>query len=488
MLKLSCKPPVAPQGVNHGFILMKSIKFKIKRQLTAEESAAFRIVKKLQEAGFETYLAGGAVRDLYLKKEAHDIDIATSAKPEDVKKLFETSREQGKSFGILVVKDGGLEFEVATFRVDIGTADHRRPARIEFTSAENDAKRRDFTINALFYDPVKAEIIDFTGGIEDLKSKIIRFVGLPKWRIDEDYLRMLRAVRFTHRLGFALDFEAAEAIKKEAKNINKISAERIREELSAILCGHHPAHALMQMESLGLLKEILPELIQLRGVAQPPEFHREGDVWIHTLMAMESLGNPPAGGPSAELAWTVLLHDIAKPQTQGFRDHPKSKITFFEHDEESAKMAEKILNRLKFSGEFIDACTWAISQHMRIIHAFRGMSERKQKKLFTHPHIDLLLDLTKADLGASLRPDMKADLSMYEEALKKKGKFEKEATDEEKQQVKKFTLVTGKDIMEILKIKSGPKVGEIKSNIEASYLDGKISTRDEALKMIEEFK
>jgi len=471
------------------------MKFKIERRLTAEEAAAFRIVKKLQEAGFETYIAGGAVRDLYLKKEAHDIDIATAAKPGDIKKIFHESYDRGKAFGVKAIKINDFEFEVATFRVDIGTADHRRPTRVEFTSAENDAKRRDFTINALFYDPTKLEIIDFVGGLEDLKNKIIRFVGLAKWRIDEDYLRMLRAVRFTHRLGFALDFEAARAIKKEAKNINQISAERIREELSAIICGPHPAHALMQMESLGLLKEILPELIQLRGVKQPPEFHSEGDVWIHTLMAMEKLKNPSASVPSApkepplgaELAWTVLLHDIAKPQTQGFRDHPKSKITFFEHDEESAKMARQILNRLKFSREFIDACAWAISQHMRIIHAFRGMSERKQKRLFTYPHIQLLLDLTRVDLASSLRPDLKADLSMYKRAVKKKEKFEKEATDEEKQQVKKFTLITGKDIMEILKIPAGPKVGEIKTKIEASFLDDKISTRDEALKMIKEF-
>lgn len=462
---------------------MKEIEFKISREISAEEREAFEIVKKLQQAGFETYIAGGAVRDLYLSKDAHDIDIATAAKPEDIEKIFQESYDRGKAFGVKAIKVGDFEFEIATFRVDIGTADHRRPAKVEFTSAENDAKRRDFTINALFYDPVKSEIKDFVGGLDDLKNKIVRFVGLPEWRIEEDYLRMLRAIRFTHRLGFALDFEAAKAIKKEAEKIAKISAERIRDELTAIITGPQRQQALMQMESLGLLRIILSELVVLRGVAQPPEFHSEGDVWIHTLLAMESLENP-----SAELAWTVLLHDVAKPQTQGFREHPKSKITFFEHDAESAKTARKILNRLKFSNEFIDACVWAISQHMRIIHAFSGMSERKQKRLFTHPHIQLLLDLTKADLGASLRPDLKADLSMYGEALKKKEKFEKEATTEEKEQVKKFTLITGQDIMKILKIPSGPEVGEIKNKIETAYLDGKISTRDEALKMIKESK
>ncbi len=457
------------------------IQFKLKRKPTSEEAAAFEIVKKLQEAGFETYIAGGAVRDFYLGNVAHDIDIATAAKPEVIEKLFPKSYNRGKAFGVKAIKDGDFEFEVATFRVDIGTTDHRRPASVEFTTAENDAKRRDFTINALFYDPKKSQILDFVGGLEDLKNKIVRFVGLPKWRIDEDYLRMLRAIRFTHRLGFALDFEAAKEIKKEAKNINKISTERIRDELTAIITGPQRQQALMQMESLGLLKVILPELLALRDVAQPPEFHSEGDVWIHSLIALESLNEP-----SAELAWTVLLHDIAKPQTQAFREHPKSKITFFEHDEESAKKAREILGRLRFSNEFIDACVWAISQHMRIIHAFQGMGERKQKRLFTHPHIELLLNLTRADLTASLRPNLKADLSMYNEALKKKQEFEKEASDEEKQQIKKFTLVTGQDIMEILKIPAGPKVGEIKNKIEQAYLEGKISTREEALKMIKD--
>ena len=459
----------------------KIIEFKINRQLTEEEAAAFGVVKKLQQAGFETYLAGGAVRDLYLKKEAHDIDIATSAKPEEIQKIFSDARGQGKAFGVLVIKKGDYEYEIATFRTDIGIADHRRPEKIEFTTAQNDAGRRDFTINALFYDPVKSQIIDFVGGMQDLKNKLVRFVGVPGFRIDEDYLRMLRAVRFTHRLGFALDNDSAKVIKENADKICEISAERIRDELTNIIIRPNRHLALMQMESLGLLSAILPEVSALRGVSQPPEFHREGDVWIHTLLAIETLSEP-----SGELAWTVLLHDVAKPQTQGFRDHPKSKITFFEHDEESAKMAREILGRLKFSNDFIDASTWAISQHMRIVHVFRGMSERKQKRLFTHSYIELLLDLTKADLGASLRPDLKADLSMYEEAVKKKEQFEKQANEEEKQQVKKFTLITGQDIMEILKITSGPKVGEIKGKIEEAYLAGKISTREEAIKMIKE--
>lgn len=463
--------------------MLTTIDFKIKGPLTALAKAAFEVVKTMQKAGFETYIAGGAVRDFYLGREVHDIDIATSAKPEEIKKIFKESYDRGKAFGVVAVQDGDFEFEVATFRTDIGIADHRRPEKIEFTTAQKDALRRDFTINGLFYDPVAEVIIDFIGGIKDIKAKIIRFINEPKERIEEDYLRMLRAVRFGFRLDFNLDKAAEEAIRKNAAKILEISAERIREELTAIITGPHRQKALIELESLGLTRAILPELEKLKGVRQPPEFHSEGDVWTHTLMAMSLLSEP-----RAELAWTVLLHDIAKPETQGFREHPKSKITFFEHDVCSAEAAERILERLKFGNVFIDACCWAISQHMRIIHAFRGMSERKQKRLFTHPNIDLLLDLTYADLAASLRPNGKADLRMYKEAVKKKERFEKEVADEEKQQIKKFDLITGNDIMKILKISSGPEVGEIKSKIEEKFLEGKISTRADALKMLEGYK
>lgn len=461
------------------------IPFKITRALASEEEAAFRIVKKLQKNGFETYIAGGAVRDLYLGNVAHDIDIATAAKPEEVKKLFPTSYGRGKAFGVVAVKPSkDLEFEVATFRIDLGIADHRRPAQVKFTTAENDARRRDFTINALFFDPVKSQIIDFVGGVKDLKNKLIRFVGVAENRIDEDYLRMLRAIRFTHRLNFALDFEDAKAIKAQGQKIIQISQERVRDELTLIITGNKRENALMQLESLGLLRIILPEVQALRDVFQPPEFHHEGDVWIHTLLGMGSLENP-----SAELAWTVLLHDVGKPATAGRRDVPgKTKIIFFEHEQKSVEIAKKILESLRFSNDFINDISWAISQHMRIINAFRGMTERKQKKLFTDPNINLLLDLTKADLMASLRPGGKIDLSLYQDSLAKKAKFEKETTKEETQQIKKFSLITGDDIMKILKIPAGPKIGKIKSKIEEAYFAGKISTRKEALAMIKKIK
>jgi len=462
----------------------KIYEFKILRPLTKEEEKAVNILNKLKNASYETYFAGGAVRDELLNITAHDIDIVTAAKPLEVKKIFPKSYDRGKQFGVMAVIFDDHEFEIATFRSDLGIADHRHPRKIEFVDAKRDAQRRDFTINGLFYDPKNQQIIDYVGGVEDLKNKKLRFIGDPNERIAEDYLRMLRAVRFATRFGFALDKKGSEAIKLFAKKIEKISAERIRDELSKILINKNRVKAIELLDELGILKHILPELELLKGVAQPPEFHSEGDVWAHTMLALEQLPDLC----SEELAWTVLLHDIAKPETQGFRDHPKSKITFFEHDVLSARKAQEILERLKFSSDFIEKVTWSIAQHMRIIHAFGNMSDRKKQQIFMNPNIDLLLEHTRADLLASVRKDGGANLSMYENAIKLRKEIAKKISEEEKVRVKNFTLITGKDIMDILKISPGPKVGEIKTKIEQAYLDGQISTRQEAIKMIKESK
>jgi poly(A) polymerase len=246
--------------------------------------------------------------------------------------------------------------------------------------------------------------------------------------------------------------------------------------------------AIELLSELNLLKEILPEIEKLKGVSQPPEFHSEGDVWTHTLLALENINNLPKKDISEELVWTVLLHDTGKPETQGFRTVTgKSSITFFEHDVRSAEIAEVVLKRLHFSHHFIGSITWAISQHMRIVNAFRGMSERKIKKLFSDQNIQLLLNLTFADLSASLRPAGIPEMEMYESSKKLMEKFEKDP-ETEKAQIKKFTLVTGADILEKLKIQPGPEIGKIKKEIEQAYLDGKISTRKDALEMLEGYK
>ncbi len=461
------------------------IKFEIKRKLTDEEIGAIKIVKTLQKSSFEAYFAGGAVRDELLGLAAHDIDIATDAKPEEIKKLFSKSYDRGKDFGVVAVKLDKAEFEVATFRSDIGTTDHRRPQKIKFVSAKEDALRRDFTINGLFYDPVNSEIIDFVQGLKDLKRKIICFIGIPDERLEEDYLRMLRAVRFASRLNFKIEEKSRKAIAKNADKITQISAERIRDEINKIFTNKNRVWAIKELDNIGLLTEILPELLKCKNVPQPLEFHGEGDVWTHIMLALNNIEE----NSSEEFIWAVLLHDIAKPETLGFRSQiGKTSITFFDHDIRSAEMAKKILSRLRFSHHFIKNITWAISQHMRIINAFRGMSVRKQEKLFSDPNIKLLLDLTKADLSASLRPNGKPEMKMYEDAVALKEKFEKEATELEKKQVKKFDLVSGFDIMKVLSIKPSPEVGEVRADIEQQFLDGRINTRDEALEVLEKMK
>jgi len=460
-------------------------KFEIEREKTLEEQTALKIIETLKKANFEAFWAGGAVRDLVLKKELHDIDIATSAKPDQVKKIFPNSYDKGRSFGVVAVREGELEFEVTTFRQDVGISDHRHPAKIAFATAEGDAKRRDFTINGLFYDPMSGEIIDYVDGLTDLKRATIKFIGRPQDRIKEDYLRLIRAVRFATRLDFKIEPESKKAIKENAEKIAEVSSERIRDELSKMLLNERRSEALKMLSELNLLKTILPEVEGLKNVAQPPEFHHEGDCFLHTLLALENIGETQ----SEELVWCVLLHDIAKPETKGFRSQiGKTSITFFDHDIKSAEKAEEILTRFKFSKSFIEAVFWAISQHMRIINAFRGMGERKQKKLFCDDNIELLLNLTRADLSASLRPNNLPDMEMYEDALTLRAKFEKEMSAEERHQMNKFDLITGTEIMQILKLPAGPKIGVIKDEIEKAYLDGKINSKDEALEIVESYK
>ena len=464
---------------------MEKIQFKIDRALTNEELAAFDIVKNLQTQGLETYIAGGAVRDMILNKDIHDIDIASAARPDEIKKIFPDSYDRGKNFGVVAVKVGGFEFEVATFRQDVGVADHRHPEKVLFSSAEEDAKRRDFTINGLFYDPIKEEIIDFVEGLTDIKRKQIKFIGEAETRLNEDYLRILRAVRFAVRLDFKIEEKSREEIIKNVANLQDISIERIREELSKMLLLENRVEAIALLDELQIIGQILPELKTLMRVPQPKEFHGEGDCFVHTMLALKNIGQTN----SEELVWTVLLHDIAKPETIGYRaEKNKIKITFFDHDVKSAEKAEEILTRFRFSRHFISNVCWAIGQHMRIVHAFTGMSERKQKKLFMDPNIELLLNLTKADLSASLRPNGEPDMKLYRDALELRAKFEAESSDEEKRQMKKFDLVGGNDIIEILNISAGPEVGKIKSALEQAYLDGKINTRAEAIEMMEKFR
>jgi poly(A) polymerase len=322
---------------------------------------AVRVVQGLRDAGFSALFAGGCVRDLLLGRVAKDIDIASSAAPEQVEALFPRTHAIGKVFGVIQVLENNLTFEVATFRRDIGSADGRRPERIESSTPEEDALRRDFTINGLFLDPLSGDLHDFVGGRKDLALRRVRAIGNPTERFQEDHLRLLRALRFSAVLGFELETETRAAIEHCAHLLPRVSVERIRQEFVRILCeAPRPGDAIEQLDACGLLCHILPEFLDLRGCEQPPEWHPEGDVWTHTLMMLNLLDHP-----SPALALAVLLHDIGKPATRTVDDD--GRIRFTGHAQVGAAMAERWMTRMKFSNAMIRDVTGMVDRHMNYI-------------------------------------------------------------------------------------------------------------------------
>lgn len=354
-----------------------------------KKAIAIKIVKRLQSKGFIAYFAGGCVRDMILSREPKDFDIATSAKPSQVKDLFKRTVCIGEKYGTIIVIASGLNFEVTTFRVESGYSDNRRPDNIKFTSPEEDAKRRDFTINAMFFDPVKNILIDFVEGERDAKKNIIRFVGDARERIEEDHLRLLRAVRFKVTLGFQYSSETYEIIKKSSCLINSVAKERIRDELNIIFSFPKRHIGLIELSESGICKVILPEIEILKGVPQPYEFHHEGDVFTHTYLALKSLKKDEAGF----LCWATLLHDIAKPQTlirEGGR------IIFHDHAQKSAEMAREILKRLKFPNFEIETIVWLVENHMRIGDIGKMRPHKRMGFLLDH-RFPSLIELARAD-------------------------------------------------------------------------------------------
>jgi len=312
------------------------------------EQIAREIVRRLRAAGHVAYYAGGCVRDLLSGKPPKDIDIATDARPETVQKLFQRTYAVGTHFGVIVVLENEFQFEVATFRSDGAYLDGRHPVEVHFATAEEDAARRDFTINGMFFDPEKEEVIDFVGGREDLGRKLIRAIGDPAQRFAEDKLRMLRAVRFATVLGFEIDAATWNSIVVSAASITQISAERIREELVKIFLSPNRARGWDLLDASGLMRAILPELEEMKGCEQPPQFHPEGDVFKHTRIMLEML---PAEA-SLPLVFSVLFHDVAKPPTAIVDE--EGRIRFNGHDRIGAEMTEAIMERLRFSRAEID--------------------------------------------------------------------------------------------------------------------------------------
>ncbi len=423
--------------------------------------AAVRIVDKLRAAGHAGYFVGGAVRDMLLGRTPKDIDIATSATPEQAAAIFPRHHKIGAAFGILMIVEDDIPFELATFREEREYADGRHPEVIKYTdSPALDAARRDFTINGMFYDPAAERILDFAGGRRDLEKGVLRTIGKAEQRFSEDYLRMLRAVRFTTRLGFELDREAADAIRKLKHNISILSSERIRDELNLMLTGGAPAAAIRLLHRLGLLELVLPEVAALDGVTQPQQFHPEGDVLTHTLLMLDHMPLP-----GIELAWSILLHDAGKPATLSIGEDGVEH--FYRHEEASSAIAESCLSRLKFSRKEIDTVVHAVKNHMRFAMIDK-MRPPKTRRLIAEDDFPLQLELHRIDCISS-HGKMGNYLLLLDMLLQTGGET---ALPE--------PLVNGRDLMGA-GLKPGPQMGQILRQIAEMQLAGEIGTKEEAI-------
>jgi poly(A) polymerase len=441
--------------------------------------AAREIVRVLRGGGHQAYFAGGCVRDLLLGVEAKDFDVATSATPNVVMELFEKTFSVGAHFGVVLVcvETGGEEIatEVATFRNDGAYSDGRRPDAVRFsTDAQEDVQRRDFTINGMLLDPEVYEArgdaggatLDFVGGRKDLAAGIVRAIGDPARRFEEDKLRMLRAVRFAARLGFDIEATTATAIRARAGEIGQVSCERIRDELTRILTEGGAARGFELLYELGLLAVVLPEVVKLRGVEQPPEFHPEGDVWVHTMLLLEKL----KAGTAPTLAWGALLHDIGKPAT--FQHAAGDRIRFNGHVEVGVRIAEVILARLRFSNEDTAQIVALVKNHMRFGDVME-MRESTLKRFFRLNNFPEHLALHWLDASSC-----HGDLRLYEFA---KGRFEAESAEE----VQPKLLVTGRDLI-AAGYRPGPEFKAMLEAAEDAQLEGVAATTAEAMTVVRE--
>jgi len=404
------------------------------------------------------------VRDLLLGRAAKDFDVATSAQPDELLRLFPDAGQVGAHFGVVLVREDGAQVEVATFRSDLEYVDGRRPEAVRFeTDPRQDALRRDFTINALFLDPASGEVLDFTGGRADLEAKLIRAIGDPERRFREDHLRLLRAVRFAARLGFAIEPATLEAIGRHHALIRTVSAERVRDELVRILTEGGARQGFELLDSTGLLEDLLPEVAAMKGVQQPPEYHPEGDVWVHTLLLLEQLERP-----TATLAMGALLHDVGKPPT--FR--VAERIRFDGHVEAGVRLAEGILDRLRFSRHEAEQVLALVANHMRFKDVLQ-MKESTLKRFLRLPAFEEHLELHRLDALSSNRR-----LDSYEFVRGKLAEFSAE-------HLKPTRLLTGADLIAAGYL-PGPLFTEILTAVEDAQLEGRVPDKAAALRLVEE--
>jgi poly(A) polymerase len=433
-----------------------------------EREFATDVVKRLRGAGFQAFWAGGCVRDYLLGLCPKDYDVATDARPEQVRGLFRRTVAVGMSFGVVQVLGprgpGGLmKVEVATFRSDGTYSDGRHPDDIVFASAREDALRRDFTINGMFYDPVDDQVIDYVGGREDLQAHRLRAIGDPTARFREDKLRLLRAIRFATRFELTLDAVTAAAIGPFATQIREISAERIADELRKLLVDRHRARGLQLMDGTGLVQAILPELLEMKGLPQGPPHAPSGDLWEHVLKVLELLGEEP----SFPLAFAALFHDVGKRRTVG---RTPDRYTFYSHEEVSRRMASETAIRLKLSNAERERIEWLVKKHQFLCDA-RQMRPSKLKMMLVHPGIRELLQLHRADAVASGRS---TDHVEYCEQLL--GEWSEADLNPE-------PFVSGHDLRRV-GLEPGPKYKEILDKVREAQLDGTITSRSQALEMV----
>jgi poly(A) polymerase len=425
------------------------------------------ICRRLRAKGHRAYLVGGCVRDLLLGREPSDFDVATDAAPDRVQELFPSSVDVGARFGVILVMENGVQVEVATFRSDLGYSDGRHPDRVAYSlTPEEDVRRRDFTINGLMLDPETGRVLDFVGGRADLEAGIVRAIGDPVLRFREDRLRMVRAVRFASRFGYQIEPVTRAAIEDAAPHVAEVSAERLRDELTKLLTEGAARSAFEWLDTTGLLTVLLPEVARMKGVAQPPQFHPEGDVWIHTRMMLEGL---PAGA-SSTLAWAVLLHDVGKPPTFVSAESTGDRIRFDGHAEIGARMAEAICRRFHFSNEDTEQVETLVADHLRFKDVFQ-MRPATLKRFARLPRFEEHLELHRLDCLSSHRM-----LDAYEFVQR----FLRETPPE---QVRPARLVTGEDLKE-MGLRPGPEFKAILRAVEDAQLNSQLQSREEALEFV----
>lgn len=420
---------------------------------------ALTIIETLREHGFTALFAGGCVRDQLMGKEPDDYDIVTDAAPQDVMRIFRRTVPVGVQFGIVMVMINDQKYEVAQLRNSTGDTD----------PLAEDARHRDFTINGMFYDPIGEKVFDYVGGQQDIAQRIIRGIEDPCARIEEDYLRMLRAIRFAVALNYQIEATTLEAIHHYAPCIADVSVERIREEFVKIVTAPHPDRGIRLMQETGLLPYILPEVVNMQGIPQPWEFHPEGDVLTHTLLMLHYMADATTT-PSPELAMAILLHDIGKPATFSHTD----RIRFHNHAQVGAEMAEQVCLRWKFSTKSTEKIVTLVRQHLKFFNV-QSMKKSTLKRFLRQEHITDLLELHRLDCISSNQ-----DLSTYEFCIRKLEEFQQEA-------MRPKRIISGKDLIR-LGFTPGPIFKQVLDYIEDAQLEGIVSTRKQALKLIEEIR